>query len=142
MGLVILVFTVIYFLLGVNYPIKARIFPNILTVLLIILSIVMILQGLNIISSPKKIKSGINKREIFYLSSIAIILILYIILMNIVGFIPVTIIFLISGMWYLGYRKWWKNILIAVIGVIFIYYIFTQIMYVPLPAGILGYINF
>jgi len=142
MGIIILIFSIIYFFLGINYPQQARIFPNVLTILLLIFSIIMILQGLNIISSPKQLKSGINKREITFLFSIAVALILYVILMNIVGFIPITIIYLISGMWYLGYREWWKNILISVLGVIFIYYIFTQIMYVPLPSGIVSYLNF
>ena len=142
MGIIILIFSIIYFFMGINYPQQARIFPNVLTILLLIFSIIMILQGLNIISSPKQLKSGINKREITFLFSIAVALILYVILMNIVGFIPITIIYLISGMWYLGYREWWKNILISVLGVIFIYYIFTQIMYVPLPSGIVSYLNF
>jgi len=142
MGIIILIFSIVYYFLGINYPQQARIFPNVLTILLLIFSIIMILQGLNIISSPKQLKSGINKREIVFLIGIAVALILYVILMNIVGFIPITIIYLISGMWYLGYREWWKNILISVLGVIFIYYIFTQIMYVPLPSGIVGYLNF
>lgn len=142
MGITIFIFTIIYFLLGINYPLAARIFPNILTILLLIFSIIMILQGFNIIASPKQLKSRINKREIFFLLIIAIVLILYVILMNFVGFIPVTIIFLMSGMWYLGYRIWWKNILISILGVIFIYYVFTQIMYVPLPSGIVSYLNF
>ena len=63
--------------------------------------------------------------------------ILYLFVMQIIGYNLATLAYLIGGMLYLSYRNWKVMITISVGWVIFSYFIFFRLLYVPLPKGIL-----
>jgi len=66
----------------------------------------------------------------------AIALALYLGLMNVVGFIVATLIFTILSALVMGYRKYGKLALFAVISTVALFGLFGKVFYVPLPRGI------
>lgn len=63
--------------------------------------------------------------------------ILYLIVMPVIGYNMATIIYLISGMYFLEYRNWKVMISLTAGWVIFSYFAFYRLLYVPLPRGLL-----
>lgn len=61
--------------------------------------------------------------------------ILYLFLMQIIGYFIATIFFLIGGMYYLTYRNWKVMISLTAGWLIFSYLAFYKLLYVPLPKG-------
>jgi len=66
-----------------------------------------------------------------------IMTVLYLIIMQIVGYNISTIIYLITGMYYLSYRNWKVMISLTAGWILFSYFAFYRLLYVPLPRGIL-----
>ena len=63
--------------------------------------------------------------------------IIYLIIMQIIGYYLATIIYLISGMYYLAYRDWKVMISMTAGWILFSYFAFYRLLYVPLPKGLL-----
>lgn len=63
--------------------------------------------------------------------------IVYLIIMQIIGYYLATIIYLISGMYYLAYRNWKVMISLTAGWILFSYFAFYRLLYVPLPRGLL-----
>lgn len=61
----------------------------------------------------------------------------YTVLMPLAGFFPATLFLLAGGMLVLGYRKYLVMVTAIVIVMLFMYFIFSRLLMVPLPAGIL-----
>jgi hypothetical protein len=76
---------------------------------------------------------GHLKKVIFFI----VMTILYIIVMQYIGYYLSTIIYLILGMYYLSYRNWVVMISITAGWVVFSYFAFYRLLYVPLPQGML-----
>ncbi len=70
-------------------------------------------------------------------SAFIVMTILYIIIMQFIGYYLSTVIYLILGMYYLSYRNWIVMISIAGGWVVFSYIAFYRLLYVPLPKGML-----
>lgn len=68
--------------------------------------------------------------------SALILIIAYLILINIIGFVALTPFFLIAFMILLGEKSWLWMIILSVGMTILIILAFTQAMYVPLPRGV------
>jgi len=66
----------------------------------------------------------------------AIALALYLGIMNVVGFIVSTLAFTILSALVMGYRKYGKLVLFAVIGTGALFGLFGKVFYVPLPRGV------
>ena len=63
--------------------------------------------------------------------------ILYLFVMQLIGYTAATLAYLIGGMLYLSYRNWKVMITISLGWVVFSYFIFIKLLYVPLPKGLL-----
>ena len=61
--------------------------------------------------------------------------IVYLILMQYIGYFLSTILFLIGGMYYLTYRNWKVMISLTAGWLLFSYFAFYKLLYVPLPTG-------
>jgi len=66
-----------------------------------------------------------------------IMTIMYLFVMQIIGYTIATLAYLIGGMLYLSYRNWKVMITLSLGWVVFSYFIFFKLLYVPLPKGIL-----
>lgn len=83
--------------------------------------------------SPEAMKSA-GSRIRFFL--VLIMIIAYLVLLNIIGFIMLTPFFLIAFMILLGEKSWPWMIGLSIGMTVIILLAFTQAMYVPLPRGI------
>jgi len=59
----------------------------------------------------------------------------YLFLMQYIGYFISTILFLVGGMYYLSYRNWKVMISLTTGWLLFSYYAFYKLLYVPLPTG-------
>jgi len=66
------------------------------------------------------------------------ILVFYALVVDFVGFIPTTFIFLVIWMWVIERLRWRTIISISIGTTIALYLIFTLFLEVPLPHGFLG----
>lgn len=63
--------------------------------------------------------------------------ILYLILIQYIGYFISTVLFLLGGMYYLNYRNWKVMVGLAAGWLLFSYFAFYRLLYVPLPTGTL-----
>ena len=63
--------------------------------------------------------------------------ILYLIIMQYIGYYVSTVLFLSLGMIYLGYRNWKVVVPVSAGWILFSYFMFYRLLFVPLPRGIL-----
>lgn len=64
-----------------------------------------------------------------------VMIILYLLIMQLIGYFLSTAIFLISGMYILSYRNWKVMISVSAGWILFSYFAFYKLLYVPLPLG-------
>lgn len=60
-------------------------------------------------------------------------------ILNFLGFILSTFIFIASGMWFFGIRDTKKLVFVPIGLLLFIYLMFQQWLMIPLPRGFLGF---
>lgn len=123
----------------------ARFFPQLVFGALIPIGIVMIIRGL--IKAKTQRATAPSGEQLaaqvmaFERSIIALLAILiFIALMEPVGFIPMAIIYMMFNMFYMSERAAWKPVLFLIVSVVVAvacYFLFRQFVYVRLPAGIL-----
>ena len=66
-----------------------------------------------------------------------IIMFIYILCLKPLGFVLASVTFMMVLMWVLNYRHYIQSFIISVPTVLFVYYFFTRVIHVTLPAGIL-----
>ena len=69
--------------------------------------------------------------------ALLVILTAYVLLLKIVGFLPMTALLGIITIRYLGYQNWRNNIVVTVFVTLLAYIIFSLLLKVPLPMGLL-----
>lgn len=132
---------------GVSTDIGSDLMPKITSLLLIMIGILLFIQKYIFGKKNKKVDFNITKTTVptklfnkAVLSTLIIIL-LYIILMQPLGFILSTTIYLITQIFVLTPKEYFKSIrviIIAVVTSVVVYYLFVYFFYLLLPAGILG----
>lgn len=110
-------------------------FPKLWAVVLIGLSI--LLLGSSFYAKKDKQIDLLSKERIkVYISMAA--LIVYIFLINSIGFIVLTPIFLFGLIWFFGMKGYVKIAMASIAVTLAVYGVFEILLAVPLPAGILG----
>ncbi|MBI9103505.1 MAG: tripartite tricarboxylate transporter TctB family protein [Spirochaetales bacterium] len=61
--------------------------------------------------------------------------IFYIYIMQIIGYSLATVIYIIGSMYFLSYRRWRVMITLSAGWILFSYFAFYRLLYVPLPRG-------
>ena len=116
-------------------PVDSDAVPIALGFILLLLSILLFFQKDNHSQGKTKIPTG-EKRVI--LTVLGFVL-LFIILLEFLGFIITTAIFIFGNTWFLGYKKW-KSILIVSLAIpLAIYFLFSKFLQISLPQGILPF---
>jgi len=130
-------FAILFGILALGFPDKGdEVGPGIVPILWIVgifgFSVLLLVRAL-IGNEDKDPEWGrIGKVSVFIAMTI-----LYLLLMQIIGYYLATIIYLISGMYYLAYRNWKVMISMTAGWVLFSYFAFYRLLYVPLPRGLL-----
>ncbi|WP_180994066.1 tripartite tricarboxylate transporter TctB family protein [Bacillus sp. Marseille-P3661] len=143
-GIVIILLSIVLYTKTFEFIGEAALFPRALLILFAIFAVYLIYNGLK---KTKQMREGVEviydgEEEQLTFSLIASpmctlgIVIVYVALINIIGFFPSTILFIISFLWYMGVKNW-KVYLVTSIGLnLFIYILFVLQLNVQLPLGI------
>ena len=130
-------FSIFFGILTLGFPVKGdEVGPGVVPGLWIIgilgFSILLLIRGL-IKHEDEDPKWGRTDKVAVFIG----MTILYLIIMQLIGYYLSTIIYLILGMYYLAYRDWKVMISLTAGWILFSYFAFYRLLYVPLPRGLL-----
>lgn len=138
-GIVLLMLSVLGYVAAGNLvdpqsPVKygPDFFPKLVLSLLAITSFILLVNGIRKIKTSKEYMD-INKRKILVILAFIIILIGYIGLFFVTGFIISTIVFLLIGQWIFGVKKVVFLILTSISVPALLYFLFSTFFKIPLP---------
>ncbi|SFB21660.1 putative tricarboxylic transport membrane protein [Lentibacillus halodurans] len=117
-------------------PVDSDLMPKALGYLLIILSIVLFFSGNNDAEKETKVDSR-SASEMFLLLMVTALVILYISLLEIIGFVITTVFFIFICSLVLGYKNYKVNITVSILFPVVLFYIFNYLLQIRLPSGIL-----
>lgn len=119
-------------------PVDADLIPKLLGFALVILSICFFFSK-DIDTKDQKKKRVIKKKEAGMLLGVMALILLYITVLEVVGFVIMTAAFIIVCTRFLGYQNWIATIMTAVIFSVGAYALFNYGLAIRLPAGILPF---
>jgi hypothetical protein len=135
-GLVFLVFTVIFYLINNTYPQDVKGYTQGLLILLGVSSLYLILRTKSK-DWKKRFNEKIENVSLNRILALFILLIIYVIGIYIIGYFPITVIFITTLLILLNMKNW-KVILITNIFLISIMYaLFILFLKLQLPVGII-----
>jgi putative tricarboxylic transport membrane protein len=143
-SLILLVFAGVYLALSYRLPafpyaiIDSDVLPKGLGYLLIILAIVLFLQAKDDTDEEKKGRY-VKKEDVVILFSVLASLLVYIFLLEPMGFLLSTILFLLVIPFVLGFKKKVTTVLVAFLFSGVMYYSFNYLLNITLPQGILPF---
>ncbi|AJD89697.1 hypothetical protein JMA_03800 [Jeotgalibacillus malaysiensis] len=143
-ALVVALIAVIYLLLSFNLPaysnalIDADVIPKGLGFLLLFFALLLYLDKKNETEADKE-KRKISKKHVINLLVVAGMILVYIFLLEIIGFVLMTTIFIFVCSLYLDYKHHVTNIITSVVFSLAIYGLFNYLLKINLPAGILPF---
>ncbi len=134
-SLVLLLVSIYLYTVAGKFPAKAALFPNILLLATIVLCVMVIIQSMRKAETGKsaaKKRSG-KQQPVVWAIVVYLMIALYFVALEPLGFMLSTMIFTAAAMAYLGERNW-LVILSAGIGLnVFVYLAFNRFLDVPLP---------
>ncbi|MHA6252787.1 tripartite tricarboxylate transporter TctB family protein [Oceanobacillus sp. CAU 1775] len=143
-SLVLLAIGAIYLVLAFQIPsypytqIDADVIPKGLGYLLIFLSILLFFSK-DSETKEQKEKRDIPKKEVGMLLGVALFILFYIMLLEILGFVIVTAIFVYFCSWFLGYKKHVTNGIVSIMFPVLLYLMLSELLQMSLPSGILPF---
>ena len=142
-GVLILTFAIAYFIVGLSMPrsslgdpLGARAFPLVLGGLLVLL-------GLSLAVAPVKVGGGAagSGRPSMKAAALAVLLCVYGYTLPLAGYLVGTILFIGITAYLLGERSWRLLIGLSAGVSVGVYLLFTQVLDIPLPAGLLEFMK-
>lgn len=134
LGIVLLIFTFIYIYLAQQLPQNIRLYPMVIAIIMIALTLIMLIQNFITKSAnndDESIFEGFQAKQFFFILALSLA---YIFVIKILGFYVSTFIYLITCL--MGLRvKALHAVLTSVGFCIVIYGVFTMFLRVPLPKG-------
>lgn len=130
-------FAILFGILALGFPDKGdEVGPGVVPLLWILgifgFGLLLLIRGLIGHEEKDPVWGRVDKVSIFMAMTI-----LYLIIMQLIGYYLATIIFLLSGMYYLAYKNWKVMISMTAGWILFSYFAFYRLLYVPLPKGML-----
>ena len=142
-GIVVLFFGValLIYSLFMHYTARVRtewkmspyLFPVLISVFAILLAFSLFADGKRAQESVEKRKDSIGFLHIKRVLAVALMAIVYEVLMNIAGYIPATVVFLMAMIRFFGEKRWWMIAVIAVASTLIIYLLFGILLNVRFP---------
>ena len=137
-GIVLLIFCFIlwFFLIPTQISSsKDAVYPRLVNVWIAICGILLILKSWK--SSEKIILyESKDKQGIIRVVATVIIFLIYIFMIDFLGFFISSFIFIIILMLSFGVRQWIKLISVPIIILLFLYFLIKKVLFFPLPEGI------
>ncbi|WP_442788840.1 tripartite tricarboxylate transporter TctB family protein [Halobacillus sp. HZG1] len=119
-------------------PVDSDFVPKILGYLLIILAVFLFFDKSSETKEEKE-KRQVPKKEMLVLLAVGGMIFLYIFLLEILGFVLSSMLFIFACSWFLGYRKLVTTILVAVLFPLIMYLSFNYLLQIRLPQGLLPF---
>jgi hypothetical protein len=144
LGLFLAGFAGLYLFLSYQIPsyayalVDADVVPKGLGFLLLLLSVLLFLQRKSETDQEKQ-KRSIPKKELHILLGVAGFILIYIFLLEIVGFVIMTSLFVFTCSSFLGYKKYKTSALVAIIFSLLLYFLFNYLLLIHLPPGVLPF---
>ncbi len=130
---VFMALAMLFYLVSLTFPHEEAgpsAIPHLWIIVLVALSIFMIIQALMGKMDPDPKNGRIDMVAVFFGATIA-----YVLVMQLVGYYISTGLFLVSVMYFLSYRKYLVILGVAGGWLVFAYFIFQRMLYIPLPQG-------
>ena len=118
---------------GVGGDVGAGFFPRAISVMIMVCGIVIIIQELRKNSGEKLLSKYVAKALLLGIMTVA-----YVFLMNLVGFIIVTPIYIFLFLFFINQRKWHMMAIYSVVLTASVYTVFRVILNVRLATTFLG----
>lgn len=134
-SIALLFLSILFFYMTFSFPIEEGVgpatVPRLWISFLMILNVYLIYRAVKGIEGPDQ-EEGDPKKTLKFV----ILMILYIGLLDILGYFIDTFLFLVISPLMLYYKKIVNLILISVIWLVFVYYVFMRTLHIPIPLGI------
>ena len=142
LAIAIILFSIVVYLGSLSYPHESAYFPRFIIMLLGVLGGALFVRELRKKSGPTADKknggTSIFKNQAFYKVSLMIFsTVIYLLIMNWVGFFSITIVYLPVMIWLMGVKKPSTILISTGIVLFFILLIFRIFLKVPFPEGFL-----
>lgn len=145
-AIVLFLFSILYLILTIKLPkyelvpVDADVVPLVLGITLLILSIMLFFIKSTEADEEKQIPIIPEKKEDFIMILVvAILIFLYIFLLERLGFVLTTILFLFVTTLSLGYKKHISNVIVSIVVPTVFYIVFDMLLDISLPSGILPF---
>ena len=143
-AILIIAIAIIFFIDSISLPTKTQgigpgVYPQFICIILFVLGIVQIIKcilivgGIPVVDAEKTDKKGLLRVFIMVLATYLLYK-----LLKPVGFLIVAPIYLFFAICFFGYKNKLKAAIFSVIFTTAVYFLFTKVFLVMLPAGILG----
>lgn len=119
-------------------PVDSDFVPKVLGFILIGLSVLLYFDKSSETSQEKE-KRKISKQDLIALMGVGALILLYIFLFELIGFVVTTALFVFTCSWTLGYRRLISNIVVSLVFPSALYYLFNYLLQIRLPQGILPF---
>ncbi len=134
LGAALLVYSLYsHYQVDVAWKLSPYLFPVFISILFILVSVSMFLQGLKTGEEPRQNEEG--KESFRKVAGFIGLVIVYYILLPYLGFLITDTLMLFFFLLYLGVRPWWKGMIFSVSLTIIIYVVFQVLLNVRLPQG-------
>ena len=133
--LIIYIVTFSFFIQSFSMVKDSGLFPRVISGVLIFLNTLYALEIYRGIDNKKKKKDDIVTSKLVGIIALSA---LYVVVVNFLGYVITTLIYLPATMKYLGITNKKVIVLVSVISVVVIYLCFVILLDVPIPTGILG----
>jgi len=117
---------------GIEWKLSPYLFPVLISVFIGILSVSLMAYGIRQIRT----KTDSDDNAIVYWQKVSFtifIAVCYYVIMEIISFVPATVLFLVVMLLFLGERRIWLIALISIVSSLSIYLLFGVILHVMLP---------
>ncbi|MDY6916279.1 MAG: tripartite tricarboxylate transporter substrate-binding protein, partial [Candidatus Cloacimonadota bacterium] len=126
--------SLLFLLLSFTFPsleeVSSAVVPRLWIFILIPLNIIVLIKSLR---KKEEIKYSSSNVKMVY--NFICLLILYLLAMHYIGYFISTFLFVTTAILLLGYRKYIVLLMISVGWLLFSYFVFYRLLYVPLPLG-------
>lgn len=117
---------------NLKWSMSPYLFPTIISIFIGALSVSLALEGIKEVKTNKRVKAKANVKWKDVLFTI-VASIIYFILMDVITFIPATILFLVFMLFYFGERRIWLIAFISIGTSTILYVLFDVLLHVMLP---------
>jgi hypothetical protein len=138
LGVFYLILSLDFSMGSIAYP-EPGFFPRVIAILTIICSALHLLLSIRARNQNVNINviwEGVSLENIPSTASILAIVILYLLILNFVGFLAASLPFMLFLARLMGGKNWISNAVLAIVSSIGTYWLFWIMMRVPIPLGV------